>query len=128
MSEDNTQQSEQQPTGIIGEVTNLMHKLEDGLEHLVDGAKQAAQDDEPGQEGNADASNAGLPSESATQASATNALNASGTQGTQSRPVSAEQAEAAIAKLRVHLWTFSQDAVSTLHAELDKLETFIKSV
>lgn len=126
MSDDNTPQP-QQSTGIIGEIKEAFHKLEDGLEHLVDDAKQAAQDD-PATEGNAAASNAGQSHESGMPASVTNASPDAGTPGTQSPPVSAEQAQGAIAKLRAHLWTYTQDAVSVLHAELDKLETFIKSV
>jgi len=135
MSEDTTQQSEQS-TGITGEIKEAFHKLEDGIEHLIEGAKEAAQDDPPlaadpqsdlASEGNADASNAEQSSENGMQASAMSASTADGTQGAQNRPVSTEQAEGAIAKLRAHLWTFSHGAVSMLHTELDKLETFVKS-
>lgn len=126
MNDDNTQQP-QQSTGIVGEIKEAFHKLEDGLEHLVDDARQAAQDDLAA-EGNAAASNAWQPSENGTQAFATTASPDGGTPATQSQPVSAEQAKGAITKLRAHLWTYTQEAVSALHAELDKLETFVKSI
>lgn len=136
MSDDNTQ-AEQSP-GILGTLTDAVHKLEDGFEHLINDAQQAAQDDPrttgEGQQspqadaGNVNASSAGQLSESGAPASAMTASPASGTPVTTSSTVTADQAQGAIAKLRAHLWTFSREAVSALHTELDKLESFIKSV